>query len=163
VPEGWQIYESLGSDFTVAVPSSWKIQEETARSVFFNNLPELETCQVGFIEEGAHTIFGEDDEENIKALAVQNAEYWDSAIGWKNFKIMDKGVWGGSVYKGYFCEYIVYKEEFLEKDWPVYRRQTAIVVGDSVMLVDYGYIKGEKFTSEDYETIEAILRTIRVK
>jgi len=164
VPEGWQVYENLSGEFTVALPGSWLILQEEADRVFFSSSPSGPVFgEVGFIREGASTMFGEDNEENVQTFVGQAAELWGSATGWRGFRVMDEGMRKGNVYKGYFCEYVLHNEQLLEVDWPAYNRKTMIVAGDSAVMVGYGHMYSEEFTEGDYDVMEAILRTVRVR
>ena len=154
----------MDGSFTVAYPDSWEINEEGVNSVSLRLLkaPGPTTLYVAFIERGATAVFGEDDQQNVRLVVTQVAESWGKSFLWKGFKVMDKGVWKGGVYKGYFCEYVIYKEEFLEEDTPARGRNVVILVADSSILFSYSRLMSEDFTAKDYETIETMLETIRV-
>jgi len=158
-PEEWQVYESLDGNFTLAYSSSWEIQEEGVNSVTLQPLGpnmEMATLRVSFLKGGA-ILFGKDDEENVRITAIELAETIES-MGLEGFKVMDKGVWKGSVYKGYFCEYAIYIA-----DSPVYARVVMIPVADNVVMFSYSRVLSEDLTAEDYEAIETTLETMRVK
>ena len=160
-PEEWQVYESLDGNFTLAYPSSWEIEEEGVNSVTLQP-PGPELARVAFLKGGA-MLYDKDDEENVRTVVILLAESYGDRPGWRGFRVMDKGVWKGSVYKGYFCEYLVYKEESLEEDQPLRSREVHILAADSVVLFGYSRLMSEDFTAEDYETIETMLESIRVK
>ena len=160
-PEEWQVYESLDGNFTLAYPSSWEIEEEGVNSVTLQP-PGPELARVAFLKGGA-MLYDKDDEENVRTVVILLAESYGDRPGWRGFRVMDKGVWKGSVYKGYFCEYLVYKEEFSREDQPMRSRHVEILAADSVVLFGYGRFMSEDFTAEDYETIETMLESIKVK
>jgi hypothetical protein len=161
VPEGWQVYESLDGSFTIAYPGSWGIDEEGVQGVIFD-IPGPLFLQVRLVE-GAGDGFGENDEENVRIHTTQIAEAWSDQYGYTGFRIINKGVWKGNVYKGYFCEFIIYKEEFMEDDTPNIMRGTTILADNDAVVILYSHFMTTEFTADDRETFEAVLRTIRVK
>jgi len=161
VPEDWQTYESLDGSFTVGYPGSWGIQEEGVQKVVFD-IPGLLFLQAALIEDGGD-VFGEDDEENIRIHTTQIAETWSDMIGYTGFKVIDKGLWEGDVYKGYFCEFIVYKEEFLAEDIPIMMYTITILSNHDAVLVAYSHLMTKNFTADDRAILEDVTKTIRVK
>ena len=154
MPEGWQVYKSLGGRFTVAYPSYWQIREEDVQKVNFSDGPGDRLLFVGFGKSTGEE-FGEDDEENVRTVVALTAKQFSDYPG---FKVVDKGIWQGSVYKGYFCEFTGRYESKLQRT-----RVTMVVVGNNILLAAYTRNGSQDFTAGDYETIEAWLETIRVK
>ena len=150
----------MDGSFTVAYPSSWKITEEGVDKVYFGFSGLTGVVDVSFIEDGGER-YSESDEVNVKIITAQVTTVWGDSIGWTGFKVIDKGIWQGDIYKGYFCEFISYGEE-LPEDWPVHGCITCILIGDDGVLVSYLHV-APNFTGEDYGNLEALLRSIRVK
>lgn len=161
LPKGWQVYESLDGNFTVAYPDTWGIQEEEVSAVVWD-IPGPWSGQVRFAEGGAE-VFGEDDEENSRMHNRLVAETWSDTIGYTGFKILDKGVWTGSIYKGYFCEFIIYKEQFLEGDIPNCFRDVMLLTGDDIILIVYGHFSSKTFDMDDHAVFETMINSIRLK
>jgi hypothetical protein len=72
-------------------------------------------------------------------------------------------VWKGDIYKGYFCEFIIYKEEFMKDDIPNIMRFTTIWADSDAVSILYSHFLTTEFTVDDRETFEAVIRTIRVR
>ena len=154
MPEGWQVYKSLGGRFTVAYPSSWQIREEDVQKVNFSDSPGDRFLFVSFGRSMGEE-FGEDDEGNVRIVVTLTAKQFSGSPG---FKVADRGVWQGSVYKGYFYEFTNRYE-----GTPSRTRVTMVVAGDDVLLTAYVRNGSQYFAAEDYRILETVLETIKVK
>jgi len=149
----------LDGSFTVAYPGPWGIEEEEARKVTFD-IPGPLFLYVS-LAEGGGDIFSENDEENIRMHTTMVAEAFSEQHGHTGFRVIDKGVWRSNVYKGYFYEFVTYRE-VMKDDIPSILRYTTIWVGSDTVATLYSDFLTTEFTADDRETFEVVIRTIRV-